>query len=101
MTTENQLIEQHIRDYQSRMQRIDELMERARKGLAELPAEAAPRKELEEASRGREKLATLYEELKLDSTENWRKEEILKSGPMGVWDAIAQQLERLVERLER
>jgi hypothetical protein len=101
MTTENQLIEQHIREYQSRMQRIDELMERARKGLSEVPPEAEPRRELEEASRKREKLATLYEELKLPSTENWRKEEIIKSGPMGIWDAVAQQLEKLVERLER
>ncbi len=101
MTTENQMIEQHIRDYQLRMQRIDELMERARKGLSEAPEHEAPRAELEEAGRERERLATLYEELKLESTENWRKEEILKSGPMGVWDAIAQQLERLVERLER
>jgi len=101
MTTENQMIEQHIREYQSRMQRIDELMERARKGLSESPAPEKGHAELEEASRGREKLATLYEELKLPSTENWRKEEILKSGPMGIWDAVAQQLEKLIERLER
>jgi hypothetical protein len=101
MTTENELFEQHMRDYQLRMQRIDELMERARKGLTETPAAEEAHAELEEARRGREKLATLYEELKLPSTENWRKEEILKSGPMGVWDALAQQLERLVERLER
>ena len=101
MTTENQLIEQHIRDYQLRMKRIDELMERARKGLTETPEHEAPRAELAEAGRERERLATLYEELKLESTENWRREEILKSGPMGVWDAIAQQLEKLVERLER
>ena len=101
MTTENQMIEQHIREYQSRMDRIDELMERARKGLSESPAPEKSHAELEEASRGREKLATLYEELKLPSTENWRKEEILKSGPMGIWDAVAQQLEKLIERLER
>ncbi len=101
MTSENQLIEQHIREYQSRMQRIDELMARAKKGLSEGEIPEETRTELEEASRGREKLATLYEELKLSSTENWRKEEILKSGPMGVWDALAQQLEKLVERFER
>lgn len=101
MTSENQLIEQHIREYQSRMQRIDELMERAQKGLGEGEAPDEIRTGLEEASRGREKLATLYEELKLSSTENWRKEEIIKSGPMGVWDALAQQLEKLIERFER
>lgn len=101
MTTQNQMIEQHIREYQARMQRIDELMERARKGLGEAAESEEHRAELEEVSQGREKLATLYEELKLSSTENWRKEEIIKSGPMGIWDAVAQQLEKLVERLER
>lgn len=100
MTTENQLIEQHIREYQSRMQHIDELLEQAKKELAKPESPKEARAELEEAIRGREKLATLYEELKLSSTENWRKEEILKSGPMGIWDAVAQQLEKLVERFE-
>ena len=100
MTTENQLLEQHIREYQSRMRHIDELMERARKGVTEQPA-AEVHEELEHVRLQREKLATLYEELKLPSTEEWRKDEILKSGPMGIWDALGQQLERLVERLER
>ncbi len=101
MTTENELFERHIRDYQLRMQRIDELMERAREGIGEGPGQEAHRAALDEAGREREKLATLYETLKLPSTEDWRKEEIIKSGPMGVWDALAQQLERLIERLER
>jgi hypothetical protein len=101
MTTANQMIEQHIREYQSRMQHIDELMERARTRVDEMPVDAASRQALETAIRDRDKLTTLYEELKLSSTANWRKEEILKGGPMGLWDVVAQQLERLVERLER
>ena len=101
MTTENQMIEQHIREYESRMEHIDELMARARQGIGEGPEHEAPRTELDEILREREKLDTLYEELKLSSTENWRKEEIVKSGPMGLWDAVAQQLEKLVERIER
>lgn len=101
MTTQNQLIEQHIREYQSRIQHIDELMARAQQGLEEDEAPEESHTALEAAKRNREKLATLYEELKLSSTENWRKEEIIKSGPMGVWDAVAQQLEKLVERFER
>lgn len=101
MTSQNQLIEQHIREYQSRIQHIDELMERAQQGLNEGEAAEESQSALEEARRNREKLATLYEELKLSSTENWRKEEIIKSGPMGAWDAVAQQLEKLVERFER
>jgi hypothetical protein len=99
MTTEN-MIEQHIREYQSRMLHIDELMERARSGLEAKPEEEG-RKTLDTAMRDRKKLTTLYEDLKLSSPKNWRQEEILKGGPMGIWDAVAQQLERLVEKLER
>jgi hypothetical protein len=97
MTSENTLLEQHIREYQSRMQHIDELMAQAEQRAAS----ETERAELKPLREEREKLATLYEELKLPSTEDWRREEIIKGGPMGVWDALAQQLERLVERFER
>jgi len=30
-----------------------------------------------------------------------RKDEIMRAGPDGIWDAIAQQVEKLVERIER
>ena len=32
---------------------------------------------------------------------NWREEEIEKSGLMGLWDALAQQAEKLAERLDK
>ena len=44
---------------------------------------------------------TQLEELRLKSLANWREEEIEKAGPMGIWDALAQQIEKLVERLEK
>jgi len=100
MSTESELFTQHMRELESRMQHIDELMARAHKGISAGSAPEGSHAELEELRRGHEKLATLYDELKLPSTESWRKEEIIKSGPMGVWDALAQQLEKLVERLE-
>lgn len=101
MTTENSMIEQHAREFESHLRHIDELMERAQKGIEEGTAPEEARATLEQVGREREKLSSLYEELKLSSTENWRKEEIIKSGPMGLWDAVAQQLEKLVERFER
>lgn len=100
MATESELFAQHMRDLESRMQHIDELMERARRRIGKGNAPPDIHAELEEATRTHKKLATLYEELKLESTEDWRREEIIKSGPMGIWDALAQQLEKLVERLE-
>jgi hypothetical protein len=39
--------------------------------------------------------------LKQGSTAEMQEEMIEEAGPMGVWDALAQQLEKLVERIER
>jgi len=100
MATESELFAQHMHDLESRMQQIDKLMERARHGLSKGNAPEGAHAELEEASHTHKKLVTLYEELKLESTEDWRREEIIKSGPMGIWDALAQQLEKLVEKME-
>ena len=40
------------------------------------------------------------DELRLKNLDNWRVEEIEKSGLMGLWDALAQQAEKLAERLD-
>jgi hypothetical protein len=101
MSTEESLIDQHIREYESRMRHIDQMLERAQKGLTEIDEAAPVHNDFKAVKQEREKLATLYDELKLPSTEDWRREEIIKSGPMGIWDSLAQQLEKLVERLER
>lgn len=93
----DQLIEQHVREYESRLKHIDELMEQAgRKG-----ASPDTHTELAEIQEKREELAGHVEELKRKQMEDWQEQEIEKAGPMGVWDVIAQKLERLVERLEK
>jgi len=33
--------------------------------------------------------------------EDWKEDIIEKRGPMGIWDSVAQQLEKLVEKLEK
>ena len=38
---------------------------------------------------------------KKDTRLGWRVNEIEKAGPMGIWDAVGQQLEKRVERIER
>jgi|GEM_PF-3564369 hypothetical protein len=35
----------------------------------------------------------------LKHLENWQGDEIIKAGPTGIWDATAQQVEKLVERI--
>ena len=45
-------------------------------------------------------LASHFEQMKLKLGENWEIEEIEKSGPMGIWDVVAQDLEHVLEKLK-
>lgn len=81
----------HISRYQARLKHLDELLERARQKKA-----AEHEKELQELAAKREELAGQVSEMK-----DWKEEEIEKAGPMAVWDSVAQQLEKLVERIEK
>ncbi|MGD8310751.1 MAG: hypothetical protein PVG98_15050, partial [Chromatiales bacterium] len=78
-----------------------ELLERARAAVAKTPERTDVGTELAGLEQHRDALAEHVEELRRRPVEDWRKEEIEQSGPMGIWDAVAQQIERLVERLER
>jgi len=97
MTGRDQLIEQSILEYESRLKHVDELLDRAHHHQP--PAEVA--KELEQARHERQKMAAHLQEMRRKPPEHWREEEIEMAGPMGIWDAVAQQLEKLVEKLER
>ena len=91
------LVDQHIREYDLRLQRLDKQLEHAQKKT--MGHETS--EQLEELQRERDKLAVWVDELKLKPLDNWREDEIRKAGPMGIWDAVAQQVERLVEHIER
>ena len=97
MTTKEQLIEQHIREYESRIKHIDELYERAQQAAAELE-QAQP--ELREIEAQRKLLKETTEEIKAMSPDRWREETVRNAGPMAVWDILAQKLEDFVERHE-
>lgn len=98
MTRIDALIEQHIREHESRLKHIDELLERAAQAGGD---KAQLSEELSELKQGRDKLTTHIEELKKKPAEQWQKMAFEKAGPMGVWDAVADRLERLVERFEK
>ncbi len=100
MTSENQLLEQHIREYESRLQHFDELLERAGKAITEAPEHEDARTKLAELQKAREMLASQYDHMKLKLGENWEIEEIEKSGPMGIWDVVAQDVEHALEKLK-
>lgn len=98
MTKLNRLIQQHILEHESRLKHVDELLERAQQRIAE---EEDVAEQLAKAKRGRDELSGRVEELKLRPPDQWSEEEFEKTGPMVVWDTLAQKLEKLVERMER
>lgn len=101
MTSIEHLIQQNILEHDSRLKHIDELIERARTKIGKGPEDAAIMGSLAGMTQEREKYHGWIEGLRLKQLENWRVDEIEKAGPMGIWDAVAQQLEKLVERIER
>mgnify|MGYP001824226671 FL=1 len=101
MTDVSHLAEQHIREQEARLHRIDELTERARKGAGKAPEFAHIYTELDDLVKRRDQAAMRLDDFKARAAEKWRDEEVERSGLMGVWDALAQQLERLVEKVER
>jgi len=88
----------HIARYEARLKHLDELLERAKKKKVE---KALDETELEELTGKRTEFESHIEELRIKDLNNWKQEEIEMSGPMGIWDALAQQLEALVEKLEK
>jgi hypothetical protein len=101
MTDQNHLMQRNIMEYETRIKHFDELIERVDKGVGKGPEHAEVRDTLANLKRERDKFSSWIEELRLKPVENWRVDEIEKAGPMGIWDAVGQQLEKLVERIER
>ena len=100
MTDQNHLAQRNIVEYDSRIKHFDELIERADQRVADGPEHAQIIGDLARLKQQRDKFSGWIGELRLKSIENWRVDEIEKAGPMGIWDAVAQQLEKLVERIE-
>jgi hypothetical protein len=100
MTTKEQLIDQHIREYEARLKHIDELYEPAHKATNHLADEHENRSELGKYATQRSLLAQKADEFKTMQTGNWREETIQNAGPMAIWDILAQKLEDILERHE-
>ncbi|MGD8811853.1 MAG: hypothetical protein PVH16_03890, partial [Thioalkalispiraceae bacterium] len=83
-----------ISRYQARLKHIDELLERAHQQETRTTEHETALKEI---TGKREKLADYIGELKHMDPSHWQEQEIEKSGPMALWDSVAQQLEKLVE----
>ena len=93
MSNIDQLAEQHIKQYESQLKHIDEIMARANKEVKEDIDITA---ELKELAEHRGELADYIEELKDKAPFEWMEE----GGPMVLWDIVAERIEQLVERIE-
>jgi DNA repair ATPase RecN len=94
-------LEQRINQYQANLRHIDELLSRAKQRAARLPAHSELHAQLDKAQSDREKASAHLEALRRMSSEQFSEQLIEQSGPMGVWDAVAEDLEKLVERMEK
>lgn len=100
MSHQDHLIEQHIRLYESHLKHIDEMLHRAHEHVEENGAPPDAKAELSELKGEREKLAGHLSEMKRKEPEEWERDAFSWSGPMGIWDTVAQRLEKLMERLD-
>jgi len=100
MTTKEQLIDQHIREYESRLKHIDELYERAHKATEHLDDDHETRSELKDYASERSQLPQHADEIKTMPLDKWRQETVKNAGPMAIWDILAQKLEDFLERHE-
>ncbi len=101
MTNKEQLIDQHIREYESRLKHIDELYERAHGAIKHLDEKHETRSELKDYDEQRLKLQQKADEIKTMPIKNWREETVQTAGPMAIWDVLAQKLEDFLERHDK
>ncbi len=94
------LAEQRIREYDLRLHHIDELLEHAESCIPLADEKEAVGAQLEKLKEERDRLAYWLYETKLKLSGNGLRHEFREAGPMAVWDAVARQVEELVERIE-
>ena len=100
MTATEWLVTEHIREYESRLKHIDELFKRAQQASENLDDDHELKSELDQYMQQRAELAREAQRVKTMPVEKWRKELLKSSGPMVIWDILAQKLEDLTEKLE-
>ncbi len=94
MNNLDQHVEQQVKRYEAHLKHLDELFDKAAASDT-----AAAQDKLKTLKARRDAFAEHIEALKHGKTDITTFEEdlIAKSGPMGVWDAIALELEKLIE----
>jgi len=101
MTVIMPMVQQHILESESGRKHVDELLARARQGTGEGLEHADARARLDALTKESGRLGDHLEELKNRNIDDWREEELEQAGPMGIWDALGEDAEKLVEKLEK
>lgn len=100
MNSKEHLVEQHIREYELRHRHLNELVNRAKQAALNLDDEHELKSELKDYRQQQVELLGQTNQLKNIPLENWREETIQSTGPMAIFDILAQKLENLIERIE-
>ena len=98
MTSIEQLVEQHIQEFESRQAHIDELLEKARHHASDIPV---VKDDLISIESKYEALLCDLNELKQGNYQDKAIEAIENAGPMGVWFGLISELESLIENVEK
>jgi uncharacterized protein HemX len=101
MTHETMRIEGQILAYASRQRHAEDLLERARMHVGDAQEHAEVRSQLDGLGEEHSRLSAALDRLKGRDPSEWLPDEIEQLGPMAVWDALAAELEPLVERLTK
>ena len=101
MTEIDKLVDRRIAEYESRLKHIDELYEQAHRASEELDEDHELKTELGQYHEQRVDLANHTAKLKELPLDHWREDMIQSSGPMAIWDVLAQKLEDLIERIDK
>jgi len=103
MTTKDHLVEQHILEYESRLKHIDELIEKAHTKIQGGSGMETAKTALEEIKSERIGLDDHLSVIKAESGPATSDSPDISTrvGPLEVWDNIAEQLEKLVEHLDK
>lgn len=94
MITPEQLAEKHIREHESRLKHIDELVEKVE---AVEPKDNDIHDELSSLKQEREKMGDYVADLKQKSPQEFME----TAGPMVMWEIVAGKLENLIEKLKK
>ena len=101
MTEIDKLVDRRIAEYESRLKHIDELYEQAHRASEKLVEDHELKTELGQYHEQRVDLANHTAKLKELPLDHWREDMIQSSGPMAIWDVLAQKLEDLIERIDK